>query len=191
MTIWTDYLYELVSQGHYRNHYPPDTPCNWLSQINRVESKSDTPSLITKVIRSDFVTRRTSVTFRTTLIIKTIFRPKSHTMTGKTSGAPKPPPIGAAPVGTSILPSGTSASPPSVKLVMGAPGSLATASTPQGTPSKGNGTAKPDKHSGKLIGPKLEKSLTTGTNAKGKGKEPAKVQNNGTDKNSKPKGQEK
>ena len=112
-------------------------------------------------------------------------------MTGKTSGAPKPPPIGAAPLGTSALPSGTSASPPSVKSVMGAPGSSATASTAQGTPGKGTGTVKTDKHTGKLIGPKLEESLTTGTNAKGKGKEPAKVQNNGTDKTGKQKGQEK
>ena len=82
MTIWTDYLHELVSKGHYQ----PNTPCNRLYQINRVKSKSDTPSLITKVIRNDSVTRISSVTLRTSLIIKTIFRLKSQTMTGKTSG---------------------------------------------------------------------------------------------------------
>ena len=97
-------------------------------------------------------------------------------------GAPKPPPIGAAPVGTSILPSGTSTSPPSAKSVMGVPGSLAKASTPQGTPSKGNGNAKPDKLTGKLNGPKVEDSVNTGSNAKGKSKEPPKVQTDGTDK---------
>ena len=147
-----DYLHELVKKGHYT----PNNTGNRLYQINKVKSESVTPSLITKVIRNYFVEQRTSAPPKPTLIIKSIFRPKSHKMTGKTSGAPKPPPIGAAPVGTSILLSGTSTSPPTAKVSMGAPGSLAKASTPQGTPSKGNGNAKPDKHRGTLNGPKVE-----------------------------------
>ena len=122
------------------------------------------------------------------MIIKSIIRHKSHKMTGKTSGAPKPPPIGTAPVGTSILPSGTATSPPSAKAPMGAPGGLAKASTPQGTPSEGNGNAKPDKLNSKL---KVDESVNTGSNAKGKSKEPPKVQTDGTDKNGSLKGPEK
>ena len=74
---------------------------------------------------------------------------------------------------------------------MGDPGSSATAPTPQGTPGKGSLTVKNDKHTGKLIGPKREESLTTGTNAKAKGKESGKARHQGTDKNGKPKGPEK
>ena len=182
-----DYFHELVNKGHYTTNIP----CNRLYQINKVKSESVTPRLITKVIRNNFVTQITSVPPKSTLIIKSVFRHKSHKMTGKTSGAPKPPPIGTAPVGTSILPSGTATSPPSAKASMGAPGSLAKASTLQGTPSKGNGNAKPDKIKGKLNGPKVEDSVNTGPNANGKSKEPPKVQTDGSDKTGNMKGQEK
>ena len=109
-------------------------------------------------------------------------------MTGKTAGTHKAPPTGTAPVGTSILPSGTTTSPPSAKAPTGAQGGLAKASTQQGTPSTGNDHANPDKLDSKL---KVDESANNGSNAKGKSKEEPKVQTDGTDKNVSQKGPEK
>ena len=151
----------------------------------RAESNNETPSVKTNVIISESVTQIIIVTLRTILILRSIFRSTSLTMTGKTTGSTKPPPIGAAP------PSGASTSPPTMRSVMGAPGSSATAPTPQGTPGKGSLAVKNNRHTGKLIVSKLEESLTTGTKANAKGKKSGKAKNNWTDKNAKPKGPEK
>ena len=149
-----------------------------MSQIMGAESNNETPNVKTNLIN------------RESLTLRTIFRSASLPMTGKTAGATKPAPIGAASLGASAPPSGTTTSPPTVGPVMGAPGSLATAPLPPGTPGKGSSAAKSDKNPGKtMIGPKADESQVAGNSDKAK--DSGKAQNPVTDKAGKPKGPEK
>ena len=124
LTKWAVKIHEIVINGYYDSHYIENIQGSRLSQKMGAESNNETPNVKANLINGDNFT------------LRTIFRSASLPMTGKTAGATKPAPIGAASLGASAPPSGTTTSPPTVGPVMGAPGSLATATPTPGTTRK-------------------------------------------------------